>query len=165
MRSARRVRNRRFAARIAGASLLACGAALAIAGCALTHNTTAYQNPAASFGRLEAGFKKTGLHVCSQSELSWRTQGFVQGKAYVVAADCAAAKSTPVASVITVSQYDSAKARDTAEQQANVFARYMATHTTTIWSYGPFLITVSGSRSSGSARLLTQELRKLGAVG
>lgn len=157
--------SRRLAARVPAIGLLACAAALTIAGCALTRNTAPYDHPAASFSELKAAFKKTGLHVCSQSSLSWRTQGFVRGEAYVVAADCAAAKSTPAASVITVSQYDSAKARDIAEQQANVFARYMPTHATTIWSYGPFLITVSGSRSSGSAGLLTNELRNLGAVG
>lgn len=158
--------NRRFAARIAATGLPAsCVIALATAGCAITQNTAPYDHPAASFSQLKAAFAQTGLHVCSQSPLSWRTQGFVQGTAYVVAADCTAAKSTPAASVITVTQYDSATARDTAEQQTNVFARYMPTHSTTVWSYGPFLITVSGSRSSGSAQLLTGELRKLGAVG
>jgi hypothetical protein len=43
----------------------------------------------------------------------------------VVVADCATARNNPVASLMTVSQYASARSRDVAEQQTHVFVRYM----------------------------------------
>ena len=155
--------NRRFA-RSTG-FLASCAAGLALAGCGLTHATSPYDNPAASFGRLKTAFQVTGLHVCSQTPVDWKTQGFVKGTAYVVAADCATVRNNPVASLVTVSQYASARSRDTAEQQANIFVRYAPVRATTVWSYGPYLITVSGARDPGSARIVNDALRNLGAAG
>lgn len=100
------------------------------------------------------------LAVCDETVLQLNdTPGFVEGKSVTVSRDCALDKNPMRVSML---RFDSAESRNAAKQRvASTHRGGYGPHLA--YSYGPYVITVQGTRGIGDQVLLGQIMTEAGA--
>ena len=144
------------------ATLLLLGLLLAaqfvLAGCARSDFSTP-----ADLSAIEQALGKAGLNVCSTADLTWAAApGFVSGKHFVLALDCATADPNFPGVSLTAARFDSLADRDAAQRS------FETSHRRPIglgnaWTLGPYLLTVDGSQQQAALQQLQLAMQSLGA--
>jgi hypothetical protein len=118
-------------------------------------------NAQADLPIITQALEAAGLQICAQDDLNWNvTPGFVEGKHYDVATDCAAYDANKPGARIHIARFDSADARDAALRNfETTYRRHPGGGIGR--AVGPWLILVDGNQSVAAVTRLRAALAQL----
>ena len=117
-------------------------------------------NRAVSIEAVQSLIAQRGLQVCSEKFLDFdQTPGFVRGKVVAVSSSCATDVNQMKVGLL---QFDSVESRNAALQRANSVHR-SGSGPNAVYGFGPYVITIQGSRGIVDQLLLGKILNEAGA--
>lgn len=128
-----------------------------LAGCARSDFTTQADLPT-----ITKALETAGLQICAQGDLNWNvTAGFVEGKYYDIAPDCAGYDANKPGARVHIARFDSAAARDAALRNfETTYRRHPGAGIGR--AVGPWLILVDGNQTVAAVAGLRAALAQLG---
>ena len=130
--------------------------AMLLAGCARADFSVPVDLPAIS-----AAFQDVGLQICEQDDLDWSvTPGFVEGKYFIVGADCSTYAGARPAARVVAARFDSLAARDSALRDfETTYRRHIGAGMAR--GVGSWVIAVDGEQMPGTAMRLREAIVQL----